>query len=106
MMTLRLRLQRMKNQGNIRITFSLEKHKDPNTVEIFRATIEGKFAPLLSLENQDTKIDALINSFNSAVTENPTIYLANTDQPESPGSQITTKTVRQTKRTETKEEYD
>ena len=31
--------------------------------------IEGKFAPLLALQNQDTEIDALINSLNTAVTE-------------------------------------
>ena len=69
MMTFRLRLQRMKNQGNIRIRFSLEKLKDPNIAEIFRAAIGGKLAPLLALENQDTEIDALINSFNTAVRE-------------------------------------
>ena len=57
------------NQGNIRIRFNLEKLKDPNAAEIFRATIGGKFAPLLALENQDTEIDALINSFNTAVIE-------------------------------------
>ena len=68
-MTFRLRLQRMKNQDNIRIKFSLEKLKDPNIAEIFRVTIGGKFAPLLALEYQDTEIDALINSFNTAVTE-------------------------------------
>ena len=64
MMTLRLRLQRMKNQGTIRIRFSLEKLKDPNI-----ATIGGKFGPFLALENHDTKIDSLINIFNTAVTE-------------------------------------
>ena len=69
MMTFRLCLQRMKNQGNVRIRFSLEKLKDPNIAEIFRATIGGKLAPPLALENQDTEIDALINSFNTAVTE-------------------------------------
>ena len=69
MMTFRLRLQRVKNKGSIRIRFSLEKLKDPNIAEIFRATFGGKFAPLLALENQDTEIDALINSFNTAVTE-------------------------------------
>ena len=68
LMNFRLRLQRMKNQGNIRIRFSLEKLKDPNITEIFRATI-GQFAPLHALENQDTEIDTLINSFNTAVTE-------------------------------------
>ena len=69
MMTFRLRPKRMKNQGNIRIRFSLEKLKGPNIAEFFRATIGGKFAPLLALENQDIKIDSLINSFNTAVTE-------------------------------------
>ena len=69
MMTFRLRLQRVKSQGSIRIRVGLEKLKDPNIVEIFRATIGGKFTPLLALENQDTEIDALINSFNTAVTE-------------------------------------
>ena len=68
-MTLRLRLQKMKNQGNVRIRFSLEKRKDPYIAEFFRATIGGTFAPLLVLDNQDTEIHALINSFNTAVTE-------------------------------------
>ena len=69
MMTFRLRLQKMKNQGNTRIRFSLEKLKDPNIAEFFQATIGGKFAPLLALENQDSEMDALINSFNTAVAE-------------------------------------
>ena len=69
MMTFKLRLQRVKNQGSIRIRFSLEKLEDPNIAEIFQAPIGGKFAPLLALENQDIEIDALINSFNNAVTE-------------------------------------
>ena len=69
MMTFRLHLQRMKNKGNIRIRFSLEKSKDPKIAEFFRAARGGQIAPPLALENQDTKIDALINSFNTAVTE-------------------------------------
>ena len=69
MMTFKLRLQSVKNQGSIRIRFSLEKLKGPNIAETFQATIGGNFAPLLALENQDIDIDALINSFNTAVTE-------------------------------------
>ena len=53
--------------------FGQEKLKDPNIAEIFRARTGGKFAPLLALENQDTEIDALINSFNTAVTETANI---------------------------------
>ena len=41
MMTFRLRLQRMKNQGNIRIRFSLEKLKDPN-IRIFSSNDRRK----------------------------------------------------------------
>ena len=59
----------MKNQGNTQIRFSLEKLKDSNIAELFRATLGGNFALLLAFENQDTEIDALINSFNTAVTE-------------------------------------
>ena len=51
MLTFKLRLQRVKNQGSIRIRFSLDKLKDPNIAEIFQTTIGGKFAPLLALEN-------------------------------------------------------
>ena len=40
-----------------------------NIAGFFQATIGGQFAPLLALENQDTKTDALIRSFNTAVTE-------------------------------------
>ena len=69
MMNFKLRLQRMKNQGNIRIKFNLEKLKDPKIAENFRATMGGKLAPLLDLDNQDTEVDTLINSFNTAVTE-------------------------------------
>ena len=69
MMAFRLCLQRVKNQGSIRIRFSLETLNVPNMEDIFRATIGRKFAPLLALENQDIKIDSLINSFSTAVTE-------------------------------------
>ena len=68
MMTFRLHLQRMKNQGKVRIRFSIEELKDPN-IENSRAKIEGKFAPPLVFDDQDTEKDASINSFNIAVTE-------------------------------------
>ena len=73
MITFRRRIQRMKNQGNIRIRFSLKKHNDPNIAEIFRATIGERFSSLLALENQDTETEALINSFNTVVTETANI---------------------------------
>ena len=69
MVTFRFHLHSVKNQGCIRLRFSLEKLKDPNIAQIFRAITGGKFAPLLTLENQGIVIDDLINSFNTAVTE-------------------------------------
>ena len=59
----------MKKWGNIRVKFSLERPKDPNIAGNIKATIEGKFAPLLVLDNQDTEVDTLIHSFNTAMTE-------------------------------------
>ena len=70
MMTFRLHLQRMKNQGNIRIRFCPEKNSSTQTQQhFFSSNDRRKFAPLLALENQDTEIDVLINSFNTDVTE-------------------------------------
>ena len=75
-MTTRLCLQGMKNQGNIRIGFSLENLKNPNITEIVLAKVGEKFAPLLVLDNQDTKEYDLITSFNTAVTETANNILA------------------------------
>ena len=83
MMAFRLRLQRVKNQGNIRIRFNLEKLEDPNIAEIFQATIGGK------TENQDNEKDALINSFNTAVTETANNILGKYRPAKSSGSWIT-----------------
>ena len=47
----------------------MEKLKDPNIAEAFQATIGGKLAPLLALENQLTEIDTLVNNLKTAVTE-------------------------------------
>lgn len=70
MMTFRLHLKKIKKQDSVRIKFNLDKLKDPNIIEAFQASIGGKFAPLLALDdNQDTEIDIMINTFNTAVIE-------------------------------------
>ena len=43
--------------------------KDPNVLETFQAMIGGTFAPLTILSNEDTDIDSMITTFNTAVTE-------------------------------------
>ena len=47
MMSFKMRLKRMKKEGNVRMKFDLDKLQDPNIAEVFRAKKGGKFAPLL-----------------------------------------------------------
>ena len=49
--------------------FDLEKLKDPNVLETFRAMIGGKFAPLTIVYCEDTQMDSMVTTFNTAVTE-------------------------------------
>ena len=69
MMTFHLRLKRISKPKHTRLKFDLEKLKDPNVLETFRAMIGGKFAPLIIMSNEDTDIDSMITTFNTAVTE-------------------------------------
>ena len=43
--------------------------KYPNVLETFQAMIGGRFAPLTIMNNDDTDIDSMITTFNTAVTE-------------------------------------
>ena len=49
--------------------FDLEKLKDPNVLKTFQAMIGGRFAALTIMSNDDTDIDSMITTFNTAVTE-------------------------------------
>ena len=49
--------------------FDLEKSKDPNVLETFQAMIGGNFAPLTIMSNEDTDLESMITTFNTAVTE-------------------------------------
>ena len=69
MMSLRLRLNKMKMPGPARVKFDLEKLKDPQVADAFQAMIGGKFAPVILLNADDTEVDILVNSFNKALTE-------------------------------------
>ena len=69
MMTFKLHLKKVSKQGHSRIRFDLEKLKDPEVAETFKAMIGGKFAPLTLLDADDVSMDDLINKFNVAVTE-------------------------------------
>ena len=56
---------------NAQDSFDLEKLKDPNVLETFQAMsmIGGKFAPLTIMDNEDTDLDSMITTFNTALTE-------------------------------------
>ena len=69
MMTFRLRLKKISKAKHTRLNFDLEKLKDPNVLETFQAMIGGRFAPLTIMSNDDTDINSMITTFNTAVTE-------------------------------------
>ena len=68
MMTLHLRLKRISMPKHTRL-IDLEKLKDPSVLETFKAMIDGKFAPLTIMDNEDTDLDSMVTTFNTAVIE-------------------------------------
>ena len=70
-----LRLKRISKPEHTRLKFDLEKLKDPNVLETFQAMKGGRFAPLTIMSNEDTDIDSMITTFNTAVTETASTIL-------------------------------
>ena len=68
-MTFRLGLKKISKPKHTRLKSDLKKLKDPNVLETFQAMIGGRFAPLTIKSNEDTDIDSMITTFNTAVTE-------------------------------------
>ena len=68
MRTLRVRLKMARKPNQPRLRFDLEKLRDPDVACTFRATIGGKFTPLTGLRDKDMDIDAMITTYNTAVT--------------------------------------
>ena len=75
-------LKQISKPKHTRLKFDLEKLKDPNVLENFQAMIGGRFAPLTIMSNDDTDIDSMITTFNTAVTETA---LANIVRRKNPG---------------------
>ena len=69
MMTFHLRLKGISKPKHTPLKFDLEMLKYPNVLETFQAMIGGKFAPLTAMSNEDTDMDSMITTFNTAVTE-------------------------------------
>ena len=53
-------------------------------LETFQATVDGKFAPLTITSNEETDLDSIVNTFNTAVTETATEILGKHRQKKKP----------------------
>ena len=69
MMAFHLRLKRISKPKHTRLKFDLEKRKDPNVLETFQAITGGEFAPLTIMDNEDTDLDSMVTTLNTAVIE-------------------------------------
>ena len=67
-----------------RLKFDIEKLKDPNVLETIQAMIGGRFAPLTIMSNEDTDINSMITTFNTAVTETVSEILGKQRQKKKP----------------------
>ena len=69
MLTFHLHLKRISKPKHTRLNFDLEKLKDHNVFGTFQAMIGGRFAPLTIMDYEDTGLDSVITTFNTAVIE-------------------------------------
>ena len=69
MMTFHLRLKRISKPKHTRLKSDLEKLKDPNVLESFQAMIGSKCAPRTIMNNEDTDMNSMNTTFNTAMSE-------------------------------------
>ena len=69
MMTFQTRLKNSRKPTQPRIRYDLEKLNDPTVMIAFQATIDGRFAPLATLVDEDGDLDSMFTNFNKAVTD-------------------------------------
>ena len=69
MMTFQVRLKMAREPNQLRLRFDLEKLRNPDVACTFQATIDGKFAPLIGLSDEDMDMDTMITTYNTAVTD-------------------------------------
>ena len=68
-MNFKTRLKKAKAPKYTRVKYNLDKLKDPTIRESFQASIGGKFAPLLLLEDDAEDAEALTTKFNLVMNE-------------------------------------
>ena len=70
MMNFQLHLKNIDKPKHTRLKFDLDKLKDPNIAEAFKASIGGKFAALAVVDTEDqSNINSTVENFNKAVNE-------------------------------------
>ena len=84
MMTSHLRLKRISKPKHTKLKFDLKKLKDLKMLETFQAMIDGKFAPLTIMNNEDADMDSMITTFNTPVTETASEILGKHRQKKKP----------------------
>ena len=85
-MTFHLRVKGISKSKHTGLKFDLEKPKDHNVLETFQAMIGGKFAPLTIMDNEDTDLNSMITTFNTAVIETASEILGKHCLKKKPGS--------------------
>ena len=85
MMTFHLCQKKISQPKHARLKFDLEKLKDLNVLETFKTMTGGKFAPLTIMNNEDTDLDSMITTFNTAATETASEILGKHHQKKNPG---------------------
>ena len=84
MMIVHLRLKRICKPQHTRLKSDLKTLKDPSVLETFQAMIGGRFAPLTIMDNENTNLDSMITTFNTAVTETASEILGKHNQKKKP----------------------
>ena len=69
MMTFQVRLNMARKLNQPKLRFDLKKLRNPDVACTFKATIGGKFAPLIGLSDEDMDMDSIITTYNTAVTD-------------------------------------
>ena len=75
MMSFQFHLKRMNKAKCTRPKFNFDKLKDPEVQKKFQATINKKFAPLLTRAADKLDVNDMTNIFNSAMTNAATELL-------------------------------
>ena len=69
MMICGVHLKKARKPTQPRLRFDLEMLRDPDVACAFQATAGGKFAPHISLRDDDMEIDTMITTYNTALTD-------------------------------------